>query len=131
MNVLLKFKKPALAGGLLLVFVIGLANLPDLALRFYPDAFLRGQSHLAHRNIIRMHERLDKDEATLAVLNHAREHGLVHCGECPYPAEAGVKQVTRRMEDRQLEDYGELADLDYMQRRLEALLARKAEVRGP
>jgi hypothetical protein len=113
------FKKPALVGGLLLVFVLGLANFPDFALRLYPDSFLDGQLRRIRRNTIRIQGRLDCAEATLSALDHVRENGLPHFHEgFSYPSETGEKQTTRRVKAQQTADYAELTELDYLRQRL-------------
>ena len=115
------FKKPALVGGLLLVFALGLATFPDFALRFYPDLFLNGQLRGIRRNTIRMQARCDCEEATLSALDRVREYGLPHFYEGRYPSGTGVKQATRRVKAQQTEDYADLTELDYLRQRLERL----------
>ncbi len=71
--------------------------------------------------MIKVYERIDGAEATLSVLDQERQNGYPRFFRGPYPSDAGVEQAIKRVRGGQVENYGELAELDYLRRRLETL----------
>jgi hypothetical protein len=109
--------KVLLVASLLLVFVAGFLDLPEVGRRVSPERFwglnvLRMEWQLAKAN---MH--LARAEATLRALRLAAERGFPHFEDVPKPGLAGLQSAVQRMEaDRLYRKAVEEEIADYLQR---------------
>jgi hypothetical protein len=91
-----QWQKWLLPGGLVLVSVLGLVQIPEVATRLFPEHFWEAQRTRTRRHLIRAEMYLGRTEATLEAFHSARKDGVPHLSGFPPVTDLGLRRAIRK-----------------------------------
>jgi len=87
-----------LVSSLLLVFVVGFLETPDVGLRLFPERFWNGEAQRIESRAVSAKMMLARAEATLEALRLMQKRGLPRLESAPEPDRAALESALKRAE---------------------------------
>ena len=106
-----------LMASLLLVFVVGFLETPDVGLRLFPERFWNGEAQRIESRAVSAKMMLARAEATLEALRLMQKRGLPRLESAPEPDRAALESALKRAEAELLYRKAVMAEMtDSLQR---------------